>query len=311
MADAMTAVLPLRVAGERQELDRVRRFLLPSFDLLWRQPDQLEFLVIVPPADLLVVKRGLAGATTFPIRILSEDALCPTLAGKSGWHKQQILKLAAAEAVSGPWYLTLDADVILRRPASLQDLFPEGKPVFEQLAARYHWDWWRASSSLLGTSVAFDAATVMMDVTPEILHRDVTMELLAEIGRRNRANDVHTFLFDNRAQGWTEYSLYWLYVLEKGLEHSLYSWNRGRLYEGIWIDEQATDRARVDRLFGPGSMAFFLVLQSNIGLPPDAVERLIDPYIRLRARRPYPMERLRRWAIRAMRRLRPPPGSRC
>ncbi len=284
-AEALTAVLPLRVAGARHgsDLDRALRFLFPSFELYWQSADRLKFLVIVPPTDRRVVKRRLASGTAFPVRVLSEDVLCPTLCGSSGWHKQQILKLVAAEVVPSPWYLTLDADVILKRPASLLDLFPGGKPVFKQLAARYHWDWWLASSSILGGHVAFDPTTPMMGVTPEILRRDVAIELVAEIGRRHHTRDPQRFLFDARARGWTEYSLYWLFVLESGLDH-LYAWGLPGFYEGIWSQEQAHDPAHLDHLFGPDCKAFFLVLQSNLGLPLDDIQRLVEGRIPLKAR---------------------------
>jgi hypothetical protein len=64
-ADFVTAVLPVRVTGakESSDLDRVERLLLPSFSLFWRAAAELEFLVVVPPADLQRVSARLSRAT--------------------------------------------------------------------------------------------------------------------------------------------------------------------------------------------------------------------------------------------------------
>ncbi len=54
-----------------------------------------------------------------------------------------------------------------------------------------------------------------MGVTPELLRRDAVVNLLGEIERRNAVDSAGRFLFDQGERGWTEYSLYWLYVLER------------------------------------------------------------------------------------------------
>ncbi len=287
-ADFVTAVLPVRVTGtkESSDLDRVERLLLPSFSLFWHQPAELEFLVVVPPADLQHVSARLVGASDFRVRVISEDGLCPDLAGHAGWHKQQILKLAAAKAVLSVWYLTLDADVILRRPTSLADLVPGGRSTLKQETARDHWDWWQASRGVLRTTVPLDRADVVMGVTPELLRRDLVLDLLGEIEQRNGADSAGRFLFDERERGWTEYSLYWLYVLERGLEQQLYDWTHPNLYEGIWFRDQVADPEFVQRLFRPSSDAHFLVLQSNLRVPLRDVERLVASHLRLTARGP-------------------------
>lgn len=43
------------------------------------------------------------------------------------------------------------------------------------------------------------------------------------------------FLFDQRERSWTEHSLYWLYVLERGLKRQVYDWSHPNLYEGVWF----------------------------------------------------------------------------
>jgi len=277
--DAMTAVLPLRIRAQKKtsDLDRLERLLLPSFVRFWRYPERLEFLIIVPPGDVNDVKARVARQSRFSIRVLSEDTVCPALSGKLGWHKQQIIKLAAARVVPTTWYLTLDADVMLHRAASPDDLIRDGKARFHPLEAARHWEWWMGSKSILHSPVQLHPDMVMMDVTPEILHRDTTLELLAEIGKRNQAARPEQFLFETQQVGWTEYSLYWLFVLERGLQDKLYR-VAGPLYEGAWHPEHLASLARcpADAAGGEASGALFFILQSTLEIPVPEVDRLVN-----------------------------------
>jgi hypothetical protein len=117
---------------------------------------------------------------------------------------------------------------------------------------------------------------VMMDVTPEILHRDTTLELLAEIGKRNQAERPEQFLFETRQAGWTEYSLYWLFVLERRLQDKLYRAG-GPSYEMAWQPEHVATLARcpADAAGGEASGAPFFVLQSTLEIPLREVVRLM------------------------------------
>lgn len=272
---ALTAVLPLRVGAQRKtsDLDRFERLLLPSFRRFWQGPDQLEFLLLVPPADVDCVRARIAPGGGFPIRVLSEDAVCPSLSGRLGWYKQQILKLAAARIVPTPWYLTLDADVMLRRAVSADELVRDGRAVFHSERAAYHWEWWMASRAILRSPVQLDPETRMMGVTPEVLHRETALELLAEIGRRNGAPEAERFLFENRDAGWSEYTLYWLFVLERQLHDRLYR-RDGPMYEMAWQPEHLTALAG-RRDHEPSAGPRFFILQSTLELPIDEAERLM------------------------------------
>ncbi len=272
---ALTAVLPLRVGAQKKtsDLDRVEHLLLPSFRRFWRDPDQLQFLVLVPPADVECVTARIGAGGGFRMRVVSEDVVCPSLRGRLGWHKQQILKLGAARIVPTPWYLTLDADVMLRRPVAADELVRNDGAVFHSERAAYHWEWWMASRTILQSPVELDPETRMMGVTPEFLHRDTALELLAEIGRRNGASDTERFLLEKKHLGWTEYTLYWLFVLERRLQDRLYR-RDGPMYEMAWRPEHLAalaERREDDPAAGPR----FFILQSTLELPIEAAEQLM------------------------------------
>ena len=278
------AILPLKIRsyGGDSDLERFSTLLLPSLDRFFLGKTGLKMSLIVPESDLLTVGSHIQKLARYDIEVLCEDQICPSLKGYSGWHKQQILKLAAAKFVVSNYYLVLDADVILKRPLETRDIFCFGRPIFERRKASAHWDWWEGSRRILKSNVRLDADSMVMDVTPEFLHRETCLDLQQVIASRNRAEEWDRFLFDTRRVGWTEYSLYWLYVLERGLDHELYDWSSARrLYEGIWGQENLLKLSpgHLQRLFAPDSDAFFLVIQSNLSLEPAYIRDLIRPFL--------------------------------
>src|SRR5215813_6569601 len=124
MSEAIEAILPLTA----RDLPRAR-ILLAS---LRRHALGLRRLwVVCPPADGAQLSRELAsGAAPWTTCVLPETELAPELAYASwfrGWYRQQLLKLAIAERIGTPNYLTLDADVICVRRVTPEDLAPHGK----------------------------------------------------------------------------------------------------------------------------------------------------------------------------------------
>lgn len=133
MKRELEAVLPLKIrsSSEESDLDRLGTLLLPSFDRFYVGESNLVISLIVPEEDLRKIEDYLRSLDRSDVKVISEDRLCPSIKGTSGWHKQQILKLAAARLVSSDYYLVLDADVLLKRPMRLRDLFPGGKSILQ------------------------------------------------------------------------------------------------------------------------------------------------------------------------------------
>lgn len=280
----LTAVLPLKIRSrqETSDLDRFCLLLLPSFEKFWEDKDLLEFLIIVPPSDISSVKNRIKKINSFPINIVTEDELypsllCPSLKEKPGWYKQQILKLMSANVVQTECFLTLDSDIILIKPVTYKDLFPDNKPIFQQENASVHWNWWLACKSVLKSNLSFEENTVMMGVTPEILYKDICINLLKEVASRNSISDPAEFLLSiTQSLQWTEHQLYWLYAMEKKLTHERYSWTDVILYEGVWINEDfGGSKLKAIKSIFYHSSALFLVLQSTLQLEPKSIAPLI------------------------------------
>lgn len=271
----ITAVIPLRLKEVRfiSDLKRFKELLLPSFEKYWIDKDNLEFLVITPPEDQLIIKKSINNISNFKIKIVNDDKICPTLKKESGWYKQQILKLSVAKYVRTEYYITLDADIILHKPLRMCDLFIDGKAIFKKEEAFVHMDWWIASKKVLKSNYEIKEKDIVIAVTPEILHTNSCVKLLNEIALRNKVEDPYLFLFricENLK--WTEYTLYWLYLLELQQENELYSWENNQLYEGLWVDfdinsnKYATIKNIIER-----SEAFFIIIQSTLSIESKSI----------------------------------------
>ena len=279
---SLDIVLPLKVGARpgSSDLDRFNLLLLPSFDRYFSDMSALRFTLIVPREDMDLVARQVALLASYDVVLLCEDELCPDLRDMpgNGWFRQQILKLAAARLSGSAYYLVLDADVMLKRACSLRDWFPNGRPFLQRGDVQSHWDWWMASRRVLASRVELSERSRVMGVTPQFLHRETCLELHEAIASRNGATSWERFLMGSTDIPWTEYTLYWLYVMERGTARELYEDpGFGRpLSEGIWKRIQL-NRWSLGRLFRSDS--WFVVIQSNLGLDARMVHKRITPWL--------------------------------
>jgi peptidoglycan/xylan/chitin deacetylase (PgdA/CDA1 family) len=281
MTPALTVVLALRAGAGKGEtdLDRFQRLLWPSFAQNWRLPGQLHWLIVCPPADVNAIEQRLRALDVEGVQVVDEDRLLPSLVGKSGWFKQQLVKLAAADLVTTPHYLTLDADVLLLRRIAIDDLLPGGRPRLGARRGADHMDWWQASARMLKSSIHVAPGDAVMGVTPALLETATARQVLPEVARRNGVADAAAFLFDARQQHWSEYTLYWLLALETGVAAS-YVQQGGALYQGIFTADDLP-RLRDDWLqqnYDGASGPPFCVVQSTAGVGTARVARWVARY---------------------------------
>src|SRR5262245_28245885 len=235
MNPVLTLVLPLRAASGDggSDLDRFEQLLWPSFRAHWRRLDRTPWLIICPPDDIDTIEKRMETMGASTVEVLSEDLLLPALHGRHGWHKQQLLKLAASQAVQTPHYLLLDADVMLMRPTSTEDLMPGGRPRLGARRGSDHPNWWQASGRMLKPPISILPEDRVMGVTPAILKTDLARRVLPEVARRNDADDGAAWLYERRKEGWSEYTLYWLLALETDVAGE-WHYEKRPLYKGIF-----------------------------------------------------------------------------
>jgi hypothetical protein len=279
--DKLSIVLPIkiRVHHQHSELERVQRLLLPSLQKFLALDDVHEFLIIAPPGDIEEVRKGVEPfAAPLRIRVLADTDLAPRVEGmKSGWAKQQILKLAAANLVQTKHYLVFDTDNLMVSPAGFQQLCPGGRARVTREPYRIHPRWWRMSSRMLRYSFKFGPGFSGPTTTPQILHTQICREAQREIEIRNGKAPWECLLASYR--GWSEYTLCWLYMLKHYEAAELYDDAVPLHRECIWHGADELTPEFIGSLFDSGDVPF-TVLQSRIrDLGIGDIHALVRPYI--------------------------------
>ena len=202
-----------------RDLDRFTRILVPS--LQRNLPALGTCWVVVPEADVASVE---AAITDHRFRVVPELELVPELPRAirlrflrhPGWYVQQVVKLAAAERVGTPFFLTLDADVICMRPTSVDDLVVDGKGVCQEYPVDFHPRWERWATRVL----ALPSVPRNFNVTPAVLSTDAVRELVAHLEhripwwRRRLGQGWRASLLGQLP--WTEYRLYFNFLVATG-----------------------------------------------------------------------------------------------
>jgi hypothetical protein len=207
-----------------------------------------------------------------------------------GWYIQQLIKLAIADHIRTPYYLTLDADVVCVRPVRYQDLIQDGRALARLSEHDPGPGWYEGAAKILGYARPSPNAH---GVTPALLSKEAVLLLRAHLEKR-----VHPLLrasglllgnsgpakviagwpaFLVRSLTWTEYALYHGFLEGHGIAERYHDYRKGVLYDtrnsfwskrmfDIWVEREVKD-------FAEG--AYFIVTQSNTGVSALAVREKV------------------------------------
>jgi hypothetical protein len=296
VTDRLDAVLPL-TAGD---LDRAQ--------LLFRTLDEFfaplgTCRVVAPDEDVPAVRRGVP---RHGYEIVAESEVIPEIGWFRstarlraklhvvgppihGWFIQQLTKLAIADHVATPFYLTFDADVLCLRPTAYTDLVRDGRAIV-QTAPPNHPEWNDDAERVL----ALPRSARQFGVTPAVLSREVVRALarhlegrvdarLRRLARRlppGRHREItaswRSFLLRNLP--WTEYAVYFAFAEASGL-FGRYHFDGGEdaIYgNSVWIESQFDE-------WQPTDAHPFSVVQSATRLSPGRVAEKVEPYVAARS----------------------------
>ena len=284
----LTLLAVIRVDPDQQvsDLDRFMALALPSFESFLAPGLVEEVVVVMPSRDVATAQQRLTGATAIPVRVVDEATIVPEIdPSSSGWTKQQVIKLAAAAAVRTPWLITLDADVLAARAIDRDFLFPGGRAIWQQELAGAHMDWWKTSARLLNSPTEVQPTDAVFGVTPALMHVPSLVGLSERIGREHPGEHWTRTLM--ATPGWTEYTLYWTYLLDTGTATELYEMPGGahRPYSldgSFWTPEDLSPEVmsvKIDAALHPDVTHAFFVFQSNLGRPLEETVSLVRPRI--------------------------------
>ncbi len=261
--------------------------------------------VVAPDRDMSVVQRQIPRER---YELVAESAVIPEisyfwtmarmraklrLVGPPihGWFVQQLVKLAVAERVGTPFYLTLDADVFCVRDTRYADLVPDGRALV-QTSPPNHPEWNDDAERVLG----LPRSGRQYGVTPAILSRDAVSALARHLERRVRlrarhaavrlphplARDILASWRSHllRSLPWTEYAVYHTFLEQTGLfdryhvvagEDAIYS-------HAVWIESQFDDWDAA-ATFDASDGFCFSVVQSATRIPPARIREKIEPHL--------------------------------
>lgn len=233
-----------------------------------------EFFVIVPTEDVEKVKKLLTGRyPTYPWNVINEAAL---LHGSlpPGWARQQTAKLAISMLVRTSTYLIIDDDTYLTKPFSAKDLYDpaNGKLIMNKTSIDFPFFFLWSAQILKHDFDEVQDFPTNMAITPEVFVRDVVRDLvkwLIEEYGGNKQWQMH--LYQNK---YTEYCLYWIWLMKHKRAHELYSIESQTALYGMATTGTEHDLcSRVAKSFQNNSDYWFSFVQSSL---PHSVDEIYE-----------------------------------
>lgn len=302
---SLGAVLPLKIRGSHGHDDAARVEILFSSLHTFMAPGTLDELTVVSPADEVaqVAAQLRPWADRLPLRFASETDRLPRLADRrltvSSWVKQMLIKLAHGSAAGTDFILTLDADVVCKRPVARSDLLVDGRALLQRQPAGEIPNfacWYASAASLLQLPPA--SHSLVMSVTPALLSREICRSLTRRLEQAyglpwsdyliSLDTAWHRNLPPWRGRReWTEYSLYYLHACASA-QCDRYHTEAGTRRapatllsrHSLWYRADSA-RWRADACFAAADPALFAVIQSSTGLEAAEVRHHLAPYLAL------------------------------
>lgn len=185
---------------------------------------------------------------------------------------QMLLKLVIANRVNTDYYVIVDDDVILLRPFGYKHLFADAKQTrlkFTPDSAEHDY-WWHGSCNVLhmdwetswNTLQGLRKRNWVINVTPQVFSKTHTLALLTKL--KEKYEDLEKHLYDT-SDRWTEYTLYWLHLIQDKQLQTVYRGSRVRISDGsksVWY--ACPNLAEKVRIMKNNPYQYFGVIQSNV-----------------------------------------------
>jgi len=282
MALPVAAVVPLKISGGHytENIERLR-LMLDSFELFLDLPEKLPVFVVCLAAEIAAARVAFDRYGRTELVFVPEDEVVPGIGAHRaiGWYKQQVLKLAFAQAGPVPFCLTLDPDILLCRRLRLTDLVADGRCFTSWMSKAEHPHWWTASAGVLG--VTADTTRPGLNVTPQMLARDVAHSLGEALAARLGTSEPWLALLDVRAR-WTEYTLYALHAEASGLLDRYHRddlpGGRRLLGRSVWKPENFSNYS-LREIHADAAGAFFTVCASHTNVSAATLRAMFDELV--------------------------------
>lgn len=273
--------------------------------------------VVVPDRDFPEIKSRIKEKN---YEVIPESKLVPEFnlfPKRSGWFKQQLIKLAITENITTDFYLTLDADVICVKPTLFSDLVKDGRAVYYVYSLdKFEFpEWYEWAERVLQLQSL--GRCRYHNVTPSVLSKQAALQVqkylnglsLSQIASHEkinffRKNDLLLLLsraalkvlpenstLRDRLSGWkayllrnipwTEYSVYYTFCEFQGLIDKYHIQTEHCIYStenSVWYKRQYSDWLP-ERCFTGERDFFFSVFQSTTEVESDEIWEKIKVYL--------------------------------
>lgn len=284
---SISAVLPLKIYGRHYLENLARCDILFTSLSRYAEPGLFkDIFVVVPARERREITRSLEYWKSLPLRVISEDDILPVFRAYSrvsGWLRQQMIKLYAANLSATEYYVTLDPDVILCKRMAFSDIVVGGKALMQPEARGVHREWWRGSARVLG--LAEDLGRPGMFVTPAILSRSICKMLFEDLQARYRC-DWSVALLQSVKLKWTEYTLYYLTGERHGMLERFHVTPSARSQPHLVCASNVWERPDfacwdADACFGSADPGLFAVVQSAARVSSAEIRCMVERHFRV------------------------------
>jgi hypothetical protein len=284
-----TIIMPLKINASNA-FDIFSKISMPLYNRFLDTQFLEYFFIVCPESDIPAISEEALKYPDIPFRCVSETYFVSKGvlddAGINGWYKQQIIKLTVANIVETINYLIVDSDMFLNQPFSRDDMFHKGKikyssepwQTFNNDQFSTNSNWWSQSCAILDYPLkSLEGQNHLMGVTPQVVVTEHVLGLLDTI-MKEYGNEWQTVLC---ARKFTEYTLYWLYVKMKSLEH-LYTTEGTQLWKHdihrniLTMDSQERYNTKIKRGM-TDRKTYFTVAQSYLENDVDQLVTTIFP----------------------------------
>jgi len=265
-------------------LERFKQIGLRSYKKFLHLKDVKEFIVIVPNNEYTGVKAELTEMEpTFPWVFVQESKLLSN-GLDAGWQRQQTSKLAVSSMVKTPFYLIVDDDTFLTRPFGYEHLFgiDDKRLILNMSEIDFPmWLLWSCKAGGIDVDLVQQENEIMA-ITPEIFVTDVVRDLVGTLEKKYGGSDKMTWqvaLGDNK---FTEYTLYWSYLISIQKAHTLYD-TKGKIkvygYPVTGPEHMEHIETRMARAFDTQEPHYFSFIQSSLNIPLSQLSGLLNKYL--------------------------------
>lgn len=214
------------------------RLLLLSFLKWYDQTALAAFLIICPSSEVTAIADLLRSITSdHRYKVISELEICPEIepavsgqiAGLSGWHIQQLIKISSCARIGSPYYVTLDSDIVGTRPITYESFIHNNRaltnvetaedyrrlyePQFAEAEIAIKSLRYAVSAGLLGYTRSPGLLSRFYGETPVILHTESVRALMENLAARHGRPWFGALA---KRLGWTEYGLYFQFLEKLG-----------------------------------------------------------------------------------------------